>query len=420
MKKIEAIQFGLNLTSAGSEALPLAGEADSHQFNQIFAEIMWFSADIEADEAEQCSEKTAHLPREKVQSKIDARSDYAVEIAPAYPVVLPEAAEEKTTVEASAEENGMQETALIPEKSAGYSQSKAAEDAIPPTESSEEQNDVTTGVISLSTVPVLFSEAGGLAAKEFQPGIKPEASHVEAQKTPLDHKAVEVPVLTDSKSGSKGQLFDTNVPKGEEPLLRGELKTAGVPDGKHSFKEEPLKFRGQSEEKSMLTQEDQRKNVFAGIQQLVEGFSEQKGMSIPAALETRVINPIVKGIQLQSTHKDGVDEIRVRLQPESLGEVTIKISREDGLISGRIIVESILVKEVLENRLPLFKERLAEVGIELKEMHVSLGSNTGNDSGAGLPSWKIRSGPKIRGTMPEMAEHDGPIRITQGILDILA
>mgnify|MGYP004706533731 CR=1 FL=1 len=124
-------------------------------------------------------------------------------------------------------------------------------------------------------------------------------------------------------------------------------------------------------------------------------------------------------MQFQHTLKDGVGEIRVRLKPDALGEVLMKISRVDGQVSGRILVENYTVKEVLENSLPLLRERLSNLGIELAEMHVSLGSTSYKESGTGLPERKSWSVPGVRRIGLEAAVSENPSHAMQGRLDIL-
>ncbi|MBS4021288.1 MAG: flagellar hook-length control protein FliK [Dethiobacter sp.] len=172
-------------------------------------------------------------------------------------------------------------------------------------------------------------------------------------------------------------------------------------------------------EKQDLSLQEGIKNNFVTPQFWAKPAARQQDSSVQAVSAARVIDPIVKSIQLQRTLKEGAVDIRVRLVPESLGEVIVKLSRKEGLVSGRILVETLAVKEVIENSLPLLKERLAEMNIELKEMHVSLGSSSQKEFGSGLPPRREWPGGSMRGKVFAEAESDRPAGVRRGILDIL-
>lgn len=183
--------------------------------------------------------------------------------------------------------------------------------------------------------------------------------------------------------------------------------------GKSGFVQDQLK-------KDALQQEQSAAEVYAGTQFFVGPEHGLKGTVAAAGLEPKVIGPIIEELQFQHTLKDGVGEIRIRLQPESLGEVVIKVSRADGRVSGRILVDNFMVKEVLENRLSFLKDRLHEMGIELTEMQVSLGNTPDQESGTGLPakkSWSVRG---LGGKEKDPVVRENAIHATWGVLDIFA
>ena len=86
----------------------------------------------------------------------------------------------------------------------------------------------------------------------------------------------------------------------------------------------------------------------------------------------RVMTPVLAEIQMHQSFKEGDGDIRVRLQPESLGEVIIRLSRQDGQLTGRILVETPLVREVLEANFTQLRQRVAEMDINLTEFRVDL------------------------------------------------
>ena len=79
-----------------------------------------------------------------------------------------------------------------------------------------------------------------------------------------------------------------------------------------------------------------------------------------------------------------------------------------------------MVKEVLESRLALLKERLTEMDVDVKEIQVSLGSTPEKGNGAGSPMRQAWGPWRGRGQEMEPAMVSSSARITRGGLDIFA
>jgi hypothetical protein len=67
-------------------------------------------------------------------------------------------------------------------------------------------------------------------------------------------------------------------------------------------------------------------------------------------------------------------EIRLLLKPESLGEVRIRLSLQDNLIGGRILVENENVRAVFVQNMPDLASAFRESGLELGSLAVSVGN----------------------------------------------
>lgn len=76
-----------------------------------------------------------------------------------------------------------------------------------------------------------------------------------------------------------------------------------------------------------------------------------------------------------------VTELQVQLKPESLGRVDLKVSMENGVLTGRILVDNPAVKAALEASLPQLRQNLADQGIALQSMTVGYGSERGQSQG---------------------------------------
>jgi hypothetical protein len=71
----------------------------------------------------------------------------------------------------------------------------------------------------------------------------------------------------------------------------------------------------------------------------------------------------------------GGKEVRVKLVPEHLGELLIKVSRDDNGVSAKIVVESVAIKSLLESDAGRLKSLFAEQGLELNKYSVEVGAH---------------------------------------------
>jgi flagellar hook-length control protein FliK len=69
---------------------------------------------------------------------------------------------------------------------------------------------------------------------------------------------------------------------------------------------------------------------------------------------------------------EGKSEMRMHLEPESLGTLVLKISVEDGKMNARIEVKNPEVQNVIEANLVKLKDSLAERGIHVERVDVSV------------------------------------------------
>jgi len=70
---------------------------------------------------------------------------------------------------------------------------------------------------------------------------------------------------------------------------------------------------------------------------------------------------------------DGFSEIRLMLKPETLGEVALRIATLNGIVTAMFVAENQRVKEIIESNLSQLRDSLQEQGLEVSELHVSVG-----------------------------------------------
>jgi flagellar hook-length control protein FliK len=73
--------------------------------------------------------------------------------------------------------------------------------------------------------------------------------------------------------------------------------------------------------------------------------------------------------------KEGRHELRLALTPEHLGTVRVEISADHQEVHARLLVETPLVKEILEENLYKLKDALQAQGLQLHELNVSVGQH---------------------------------------------
>ena len=96
-----------------------------------------------------------------------------------------------------------------------------------------------------------------------------------------------------------------------------------------------------------------------------------------------------------------VSEIRMTLRPENLGEVTMRIAAENGIVTASFVAENSRVKETIEANMNQLRQALEEKGLEVSQLSVSVETNADE---------------RMRQFLAEQARSSGRLReITQGL-----
>jgi len=94
----------------------------------------------------------------------------------------------------------------------------------------------------------------------------------------------------------------------------------------------------------------------------------------PSEILPHLINP------MRSINADGrVTVIRLKLEPENMGEIKIRISYAKGKMAAHFYTSSGLVREAIECSLPQLKETLAQYKVDLGEATASVGQEQQNN-----------------------------------------
>lgn len=97
-------------------------------------------------------------------------------------------------------------------------------------------------------------------------------------------------------------------------------------------------------------------------------FRPAAEISVPADFSGEIIFQIVE--QAGHLAMSGAQELRLRLQPEFLGEVLIRVRRLQGVLSAEIITPHLAVKELLEGQLETLRQRFQEANLNVEHLDV--------------------------------------------------
>ncbi|WP_353095308.1 flagellar hook-length control protein FliK [Tissierella praeacuta] len=93
--------------------------------------------------------------------------------------------------------------------------------------------------------------------------------------------------------------------------------------------------------------------------------------------QKEVIQQIVESAKIDLS--DVKNEMRIKLKPEILGDMTMNIEVVKGEVIAKIMVDNQKTKEIIEGNLIQLKEGIKETGLEIKTVEVFVGNNSDFD-----------------------------------------
>jgi len=103
--------------------------------------------------------------------------------------------------------------------------------------------------------------------------------------------------------------------------------------------------------------------------------------------EKQILNSIVRQARFMS--QKGQSSAVIKLEPPSLGKLRLDIVTENSRVTGRIIVESPKIKEIIQHSISELRENLAQNGLKVDSFDVQVGHNGGTDIWARMEKFKI-------------------------------
>lgn len=137
------------------------------------------------------------------------------------------------------------------------------------------------------------------------------------------------------------------------------------------------------------------------------GISRIKGKD-HSVFEDRILDQVKDGLRI--ILKRGGNGIRIRLHPPSLGQLRMELSIHSDSVRTLIVVESNLVKGIIEGNVHLLKQAFQEQGLKLEQftVHVNIGQGQGQ-GGMASSNGSFRQGdePPFSDTLLNSEEDQG-------------
>lgn len=79
--------------------------------------------------------------------------------------------------------------------------------------------------------------------------------------------------------------------------------------------------------------------------------------------------------EINVAYRANKNTINIKLEPEALGKLTVKIHSESGIVNASFIVENERAKRVLEEQIQQLKDTLVQQGVNISDINVQVGQN---------------------------------------------
>jgi len=86
-----------------------------------------------------------------------------------------------------------------------------------------------------------------------------------------------------------------------------------------------------------------------------------------------VLQQIVDKMKLNL--QENKQEVEVKLKPDILGKLLLKMELKDGIMTAKLVVDNIRTKEIIESNLIQLKEQIKDNGLDIKTFEVFVGTN---------------------------------------------
>ena len=170
--------------------------------------------------------------------------------------------------------------------------------------------------------------------------------------------SVEETIVIQSKLPTKNVLEDINLENTDQLVNVEDVKNIKAIDGKVGYHQENNQNMNNSQNQSLVEMLKQNnleltsKQELFNIGEVANNSTKVYNTSLPKTQVLRNINTtdIVNQImeKIKVSIKPEISEVKMILKPEQLGEVSLKIATQNGIVTAQFIAENQKVKEIIE------------------------------------------------------------------------
>ena len=93
-----------------------------------------------------------------------------------------------------------------------------------------------------------------------------------------------------------------------------------------------------------------------------------------------------------------VNEMRLTLRPDTLGDITLRIITQNGIVTAHFVAENNRVKEIIEAQMSELRQALVEQGIQVSDLNVSVDTNSAEERMRQLMEQQAEASRRINST----------------------
>lgn len=202
--------------------------------------------------------------------------------------------------------------------------------------------------------------------------------------------SVEETIVIQSKLPTKNVLEDINLENTDQLVNVEDVKNIKAIDGKVGYHQENNQNMNNSQNQSLVEMLKQNnleltsKQELFNIGEVANNSTKVYNTSLPKTQVLRNINTtdIVNQImeKIKVSIKPEISEVKMILKPEQLGEVSLKIATQNGIVTAQFIAENQKVKEIIEANFNQLKDMLNEQGINVGALEVNVSGDESQET----------------------------------------
>ena len=148
------------------------------------------------------------------------------------------------------------------------------------------------------------------------------------------------------------------------------LALSGGGDGESEGGDDLAAIRATLEKTAPVTETKRNSGQTTGIRHLHDA----------SGFESGILNSVVR--QARFMLQGGQSSATITLEPPSLGKMKLEIVTENSIITGKIMVESREVQDIIRNNMADLRQSLSQGGLQVESFDVQVGHNGGTDNWA--------------------------------------